>query len=174
MTTIRSRTRERHRTSRAADAAAARQIVVGCRDELARADSKAALLIGITIGAIGLLGPVLDPLTDNTASAPSITTAWAGVAMWAAALVAFTTAVFPRLRSRSSAPVAYFGTVARATNPVVLHAHVRAIATTPLPHLLLQARDLSRIVTIKYRSIQVGIWLLLLGGLLELTSWVLD
>jgi hypothetical protein len=171
VTPVRSRTHERHRSARAADTAAARQIVVGCRDELARADSKASLLIGITVGAIGLFGPALQPVDHGTASLAYITVAWSGVVMWAGALSAFTTAVFPRLKSRSSAPAAYFKVIAQSTSSAHLHGYVRSIAAAPLPHLLIQARDLSHIVTIKYRWSQVGVWLLLLGGLLELASW---
>src|SRR5689334_21740276 len=89
----------------------AQQIVTGCREELARADSKAAILIGITAGAIGLLGPILKPIREvSTHDIVAVVTGWAGLAMWGGALAAFTVAVFPRLRSRASAP-AYFGRI---------------------------------------------------------------
>src|SRR5262245_14948852 len=115
--------------------AVAQQIVAGCREELARADSKASILIGITVGAIGLLGPVLKPLRGVAShELAAVATGWAGLATWGGALAAFTVAVFPRLKSHKSAP-AYFGRISRSTTPGFVRAYVRSIALAPLRHL---------------------------------------
>ncbi|GGS86682.1 MULTISPECIES: Pycsar system effector family protein [Streptomyces] len=99
----------------AADDSAAR-LLADLRVEIARADSKAALLVGalgMTAGVIGgeVPGPHRSP---GSFSAVGMTLWWAGAAALGLALLALLLAVMPRsLRSdwHEGSPLAYFGDI---------------------------------------------------------------
>ncbi|MFF3622156.1 Pycsar system effector family protein [Streptomyces sp. NPDC002467] len=95
---------------------AATRLLTDLRVEIARADTKAALLLGalgMTTGVVS--GPVSGPArTPGALSGPAAILWWAGAAALALALLALLLAVLPRsLRSawQAGSPLAYFGDV---------------------------------------------------------------
>ncbi|HEX6074382.1 MAG TPA: Pycsar system effector family protein [Micromonosporaceae bacterium] len=153
---------------------AAERLSARCREELARADGKASLLIGVAIGGLGLFGPrLMSPEQAGDTVYGVALLGYLGVAVWCGALIAFTSAVFPRLKSKASREqVAYFGHIAQIKNVKMLHEYVKSVVATSLETALTQTWDLSRIVVKKYRYIQLGVWLLAVGTVMQLAAWL--
>jgi hypothetical protein len=148
--------------------AVADRLLSGCREELSRADGKASMLIGVTVGAMALLWPVgaTRPPTESPFGILAMAT-------WGAALVILMGAVFPKLSSRAAAEnVTFFGHVARLKDPDLLRRYVTAASRAPLQRTLDQTLDLSRILVVKYRCIRLGICLLGLGAVFSLGIWL--
>jgi len=153
---------------------AAERLSLGCREELGRADGKASLLIGVTIGGLGLFSPrIFSPGQAGAMACWTATLGYVGVAVWCVALIAFTSAVFPRLKAEESGEHGpYFGHIARLKSFEMLHGYVRSVAAAPLETALTHTWDLSRIVVRKYRYIQLGVWLLAVGAVIEVAAWL--
>ena len=139
------------------------------REELTRADSKAALLLaatGVAAGALlaGLLGGRWTPFSlDNRVE----WIWWIGVCAAGAGILSIAAAVYPRIRLRSApnpeAP-AYYGDVAAYDS---LEAFRRAVEQAPDPEARLvdQTFLVARIVQTKYVLLRRGLRFLLLATL---------
>lgn len=152
----------------------ARTILQEAREELARADGKASILlaaIGVIIGAImaAVLGGAWHPhdLTNNIEWLW-----WVGTTLGLAGATAFGSAVFPRTtyRSKRRPPgiVAYFGDVV-GLSELQLKQRLAETANKADTATLDQVRAISSVVDKKYRAIQVGIICIAAAGL----CWVI-
>ncbi|KOG53867.1 hypothetical protein ADK75_14705 [Streptomyces virginiae] len=154
---------------------AADRLLTDLRVELARADSKAALLVGalgMTVGAVSaqLSGPHRSP---GHLSVSGTAVWWAGVTALAMALVALLLAVVPRcLRSgwQAGSPLAYFGDIRSADRQGRL---VEALAVTgedpgSALHAALAAN--SRIAVRKLLWVRTGLLAYGAGALLLLVA----
>ncbi|MFF3676875.1 Pycsar system effector family protein [Streptomyces sp. NPDC002120] len=156
------------------DEAAAR-LLVDLRVEIARADSKAALLVG----ALGMTAGVLSAQLAGRRWQPSLMSApgqvvwWAGAAALALALPALMLAVLPRsLRTdwKAGGPLSYFGDVRSADLQGRLE---EALATTDAdPGAALRAALAanSRIAVRKHQWIRTGLLAFCVGALLLPTA----
>jgi MFS family permease len=150
----------KNRDSPAPHLALANTILREAREELARADGKASILlaaIGVIIGAIvaAILGGSWHPthLDDNIEWLW-----WIGTAIGLAGAVAFGAAVFPRTTYRAKRRpgiVSYFGDVV-GLSKVQLKEGLITTAKDPDAATLDQVEAISSVVDKKYRCIQVG------------------
>ena len=136
------------------------------REELARADSKAALLLaatGVVVGALlaGLFGGRWTPFELNSRIAWLW---WLGVAAAAAGIFSTAAAVYPRLRPRGTPPPpgapTYFGDVTAYRD---IDAFRQAVEQAPSPRerLIDQTFIVSQIAWRKYILLRLGLrWLL--------------
>lgn len=113
-------------------------LLAGVREEIARADGKAAILLG----AVGATGAALIAVLAGRQWSPDQLPAvarvlwWFGAVCWTASLLFLLGVVLPRpLRSRwrPGEPITYFGDVARADHSADLHAALTLMARDPLP-----------------------------------------
>ena len=141
----------------------AEDILRESREELSRADAKAALLLaaaGIVISALlaALAAGDWQP-TEMAICAQWVW--WIGNLAGAAGVVAFASAVYPRTKYRGQRPpavIAFFGDVV-STPADQLRARLKATAATDGDRLVDQLKAVSTIVDTKYRGIQLGLWL---------------
>ncbi|WP_371493855.1 DUF5706 domain-containing protein [Kitasatospora sp. NBC_00374] len=136
-------------------------LLAGVREEIARADGKAAILLG----AVGATGAALIAVLAGRQWSPDQLPAvarvlwWFGAVCWTASLLFLLGVVLPRpLRSRwrPGEPITYFGDVARADHSADLHAALTLMARDPLPPLLDALRATSRIAVVKHRCVLLG------------------
>ncbi|MBJ6640969.1 hypothetical protein H4K36_29475 [Streptomyces sp. DHE7-1] len=138
------------------------------REDLGRADSKAAVLLSGTLalpafligwhGAPGWRGPA------------DVTLVLAAV-LWAGAVIALIGAVMPRTGTRRGRDeVTYFGDLVAARDLTRLSARVADAGRDPAGWLLVQAVDVSSILSAKYRAIRWGMGSLALSAALAL-AW---
>lgn len=137
------------------------------REELTRADSKAALLLaaaGVAVGALlaGLLGGKWSPLNlDNRVE----WIWWLGVACVASGIFSIAAAVYPRIHPRradiNSAP-SYYGDVAAFENIAQFRQAIEKVPSAR-ERLIDQTFQVSRIAQRKYLLLRRGLRLLLLA-----------
>ncbi|MGW6412167.1 Pycsar system effector family protein [Streptomyces vinaceus] len=145
----------------ASDEEAAR-LLTDLRVEIARADSKAALLVGalgMTTGVVGgqLSGPHRSPASLSDAGAVLW---WAGAAALVLALLALLLAVLPRyLRSewRAGTPLAYFGDIHSADRQGRLAEALTHTGDDPGSAVRAALATNSRIAVRKYQWIRIGL-----------------
>ncbi|MFG3152659.1 Pycsar system effector family protein [Streptomyces sp. NPDC048219] len=136
------------------------------REDLGRADSKAAVLLSGTLalpafllgwhGAPGWRGPV------------DVTLALAGL-LWVVAVAALVAALMPRTGTvRGRDGVTYFGDLVASRDLAWLYARITEAGRDPAEWLLVQAVDVSSILTAKYRAIRWGMGALALAAALAL------
>ncbi|MGW2580934.1 Pycsar system effector family protein [Streptomyces virginiae] len=141
---------------------AADRLLADLRVEVARADSKAALLVGalgMTVGVVSaqLSGPHRSP---GSLSGSGTALWWAGAAALSLALLALLLAVLPRsLRSdwRAGSPLAYFGDIRSADRQGRL---LEALADTghdPGSAVRAALAANSRIAVRKHQWIRIGL-----------------
>lgn len=141
------------------------------RSEIARADSKASVLVGTLGLTAGLLSGVLAAgnWRPSALSAPVAAAWWLGCAVLVVSLVALLMAVLPRYRGsrwQPGQPVTYFGDIQRAAKQ---HGLARALADTehdPTAALIDALMENSRIVSSKHRWIRIGLGAYCAGALL--------
>ncbi|MDO0913665.1 DUF5706 domain-containing protein [Streptomyces sp. DT2A-34] len=144
----------RHCNDRAGERIAER-LLVTVREDLGRADSKAAVLLSGTLALpaflVGWHGtPGWDGLAD-------VTLVLSGV-LWAVAVAALVAALMPRTGTvRGRDEVTYFGDLVAARDIARLSARVTEAARDPAGWLLVQAVDVSSILSAKYRAIRWGV-----------------
>lgn len=148
------------RDSSAPHLALASTILREAREELARADGKASILlaaIGVIIGAImaAILAGSWHPshLNDNIEWLW-----WTGTGAGSAGAVSFGVAIFPRTTYRSERRlgiVAYFGDVVGLSSSQLREGLI-ATADDPGAATLDQVEAISSVVDKKYRAIQIG------------------
>ncbi|GAA2739911.1 MULTISPECIES: Pycsar system effector family protein [Kitasatospora] len=140
----------------------ARALLVGVREEIARADGKAAILLG----AVGATGAALIAVLAGRQWTPDALPVaarllwWAGACSWVLSLLLLLAVVAPRpLRSRwqPGRPLTYFGDIARADrDTAALRQALTLMARDPLPPLLDALRTTSRIARTKHRCVLLG------------------
>ncbi|MCX4958732.1 Pycsar system effector family protein [Streptomyces virginiae] len=154
---------------------AAAQLLVDLRVEIARADSKAALLVGAFGMAAGVLSAQLAGRhwRPSLLSGPGQAVWWTGAAALTMALLALLLAVLPRSLStdwQAGAPLSYFGDVRAADRQGRL---AEALATTDAdPGAALRAALAanSRIAVRKHQWIRAGLLAFSAGALLLPTA----
>ncbi|MFF7749560.1 Pycsar system effector family protein [Streptomyces sp. NPDC007971] len=157
----------RHCHDRAGERIAER-LLSTVREDLGRADSKAAVLLSGTLalpafligwhGAPGWHGPA------------DLTLVLAAV-LWAGAVIALIGVLMPRTRTvRGRNGVTYFGDLAASRDLEALAAQVAEAGHDPAEWLLVQAVDVSSILSAKYRAIRWGMGSLALSAALAL-AW---
>ncbi|WP_087874172.1 Pycsar system effector family protein [Arthrobacter globiformis] len=152
----------------------ATQILSEAREELARADGKAGLLLaaaGVVVGALlaGLLAKDWDP----TSLQDCIEWLWwTGTAAGLAGLVSLGCAVWPRTKYRKQRhpkTLSFFGDVI-GMSMSELEENLEVTAAKPGRATLDQLKQVSRIVDQKYRWIQRGMFSLALASAACLVS----
>ncbi|MER7825262.1 Pycsar system effector family protein [Streptomyces sp. NPDC096097] len=158
----------------ASDEAAAR-LLADLRVEIARADSKAALLVGalgMTAGVAG--GPLSGPLRyPGSLSGSALALWWAAAASLALALLALLLAVLPRsLRSdwQAGSPLAYFGDIRRADRQGRLAEALDVTGHDPGSAVRAALASTSRIAVRKHQWIRLGLAAYGFGALLLPTA----
>ncbi|MEU5209729.1 Pycsar system effector family protein [Streptomyces sp. NPDC020742] len=141
------------------------------RGEIARADSKASVLVGALGLTAGLLSGVLAARDwrPSALSAPAAAAWWLGCGALVVSLIALLMAVVPRYRRsrwQPGRPVTYFADIQRAAAQSELD---RALADTerdPTAALIDALMENSRIVGSKHRWIRIGLGAFCAGALL--------
>ncbi|MFI1681120.1 Pycsar system effector family protein [Streptomyces sp. NPDC020607] len=144
-------------------AGAAERLLADQRAEIARADSKAAVLaaaLGVAAGGFsGLLAR--HECSPDALSVPGSSAWWSGVLALAVALLAMLMAVLPRYGTGTSwapgAPLSYFGDVRRAAHSGHLAQALAETQRAPLPATLTALSETSRIALRKHQWIRVGL-----------------
>ena len=154
-----------------------RRLLAEAREELTRADSKAALLlasVGVVVGALlaALLAQSWSPF-DLPGSVSWLW--WIGAASVAVAVVALARAVYPSTSYRSSRPgfIGFFGDVV-ATPDADVESTLEATAQNPRDVVVDQLTAISAIVDRKYRAIQIALWALAAGAVLCLLAVLIN
>ncbi|WP_369170492.1 Pycsar system effector family protein [Streptomyces sp. R28] len=144
----------RHCHDRAGERIAER-LLITVREDLGRADSKAAVLLSGTLALPAfLVGWHGTPGWDGFAD---VTLLLSGV-LWAVAVAALVAALMPRTGTvRARDEVTYFGDLVAARDIARLSARVTEAARDPAGWLLVQAVDVSSILSAKYRAIRWGV-----------------
>ena len=133
----------------------AERLLTTVREDLGRADSKAAVLLSGTLALPAFLAgwrgtPGWDGLGD-------VTLILSGV-LWAVAVAALVGALMPRTGTvRARDGVTYFGDLVKAPDVAGLSARVTEAGRDPAGWLLVQAVDVSSILSAKYRAIRWGV-----------------
>ncbi|MFE0804408.1 Pycsar system effector family protein [Streptomyces sp. NPDC058812] len=124
------------------------------REDLGRADSKAAVLLSGTLALPAfLLGWHGAPGWRGLVDVPLLL---AGL-LWAVAVTALVGALMPRTGTvRGEDGVTYFGDLVAARDLAWLSARITEAGRDPAGWLLVQAVDVSSILTAKYRAIRWG------------------
>jgi hypothetical protein len=138
------------------------QLLADLRAEIARADAKATVLVGV----LGMPASVLGALLTGRGWSPSLLSApgallwWAGTASLLAALFALLLAVMPRYRSgpwTPGRPLTYFGDIRGAARAGQLTAALADTGHDPGRGLLLALAETSGIATRKHFWIRTGL-----------------
>ncbi|MEV6074175.1 MULTISPECIES: Pycsar system effector family protein [unclassified Streptomyces] len=150
---------------------AASRLLLDLRSEIARADSKAAVLVA----ALGMSAGVVSGLLAGSDWEPAAlsgtgeTCWWMGTAALAASLVALLMAVLPRYRASKWAPgepLTYFGDIRRAVRQERLAEALAATERAPAASLLVALAETSRIATRKHQWIRAGLVTFSIGAVL--------
>ncbi|MGW9372259.1 Pycsar system effector family protein [Streptomyces xanthophaeus] len=142
--------------------AAAVRLLADLRAEIARADSKASVLVaalGMTAGVISALlaGKGWQP---GSLSTPGTAVWWTGATALALALPALLIAVLPRYRSAEwepGSPLSYFGDIRSAVRQGRLAEALAETDRDPTASLMAALAENSRIATRKHQWIRAGL-----------------
>lgn len=146
----------------AAGAGAAERLLVEMRGEIARADSKASVLVA----ALGMTAGVFTGLVagrnwgPEELSAPGTWVWWAGALALALSLFALLLAVLPRYRSgvwTPGQPLCYFGDVQQAVRAGLLADALADTDRDPAAGLTAALVETSRIAARKHQWIRTGL-----------------
>ncbi|MEZ3177385.1 hypothetical protein KYY02_01260 [Streptomyces pimonensis] len=141
------------------------------RTEIARADSKAAVLVaalGITAGVFGGLLAGRD-WSPDALTATGATVWWAGILALALSLFALLLAVLPRYRDGAwspGMPLSYFGDIRRAVRAGRLDVALADTESDPVSALTAALTETSRIAWRKHQWIRTGLIAFCAGTLL--------
>ncbi|MER5358327.1 Pycsar system effector family protein [Streptomyces sp. NPDC002785] len=166
-------------TGPATGSEAATRLLAELRSEIARADSKANVLvaaIGTTAGAASGLfaGRGWRPSTLSTTGAVFW---WSGTAALAAALVALLMVVVPRYRTSKwtpGAPLSYFGDIQQAVQQEQLAQALAETERDPSASLMAALAENSRIAALKHQWIRRGLLAFCVGMTLLPASVLID
>ncbi|MFJ4875193.1 Pycsar system effector family protein [Streptomyces sp. NPDC088745] len=138
------------------------RLLAELRTEIARADSKASVLVA----ALGTTAGVLSGLLagrgwrPDSLSVPGSALWWAGAAAFGLALLALLMAVLPRYRRRAwapGAPLTYFGDIQQAHAHGQLEQALAETARSPAATLRASLAENSRIAVRKHQWIRTGL-----------------
>ncbi|MFE1454765.1 Pycsar system effector family protein [Streptomyces sp. NPDC058735] len=138
------------------------QLLADLRSEIARADAKATVLVGV----LGISGGMLASLLTNRnwsrdlLTGPAALLWWAGAASLVIALFAVLLAVLPRYRRNRwtpGRPLTYFGDVLNAARAGRLSAALAETGRDPARGLLLALAETSAIAARKHLWIRIGL-----------------
>lgn len=147
----------------------ARVILTATREELTRADGKAALLLG----ALGVtVGTTVAALMAGNWSPQKLNVDvrffwWAGALIGIAGIISLSYSVYPRTKYRSENPPAvlsFFGHIVRIPREELAKKLADSVKHNGSASLD-QLKQISMIVDKKYRGIQIGMWCVGIGTL---------
>ncbi|MFE9909285.1 Pycsar system effector family protein [Streptomyces clavifer] len=146
----------------AASLEAAVRLLTDARSEIARADSKAAVLAGALGVTVGVLSGSLSARRWRPWDLSGFSSVlwWAGACCVALALLSLLMAILPRYRPSSWAPgqpLTYFADTRRASSQGLLAQALADTARSPADALLVSLAETSRIVADKHRWIRIGL-----------------
>jgi hypothetical protein len=139
------------------------QLLADLRTEIARADGKATVLVGVLGMSASVLGAVLTGRgwSPSLLSMPGALLWWAGAVSLVTALFALLLAVMPRYRMTGpwtpGRPLTYFGDIRRAAVAGQLTAALAETGRDPGRGLLLALAETSGIATRKHFWIRTGL-----------------
>ncbi|AXE79573.1 Pycsar system effector family protein [Streptomyces atratus] len=160
------------------NADAGTRLLLDLRSEIARADSKASVLVaalGMTAGVISgwLAGSEWRP---GALSAPGAALWWTGTGGLATALLSMLMAVLPRYRGSTwvpGAPLTYFADIRRAARQNRLPEALDATESARTTALVTALTETSRIAVCKHRWIRAGLLAYSIGAFLLPASLLL-
>ncbi|WP_420035116.1 Pycsar system effector family protein [Streptomyces sp. cg28] len=138
------------------------QLLADLRVEIARADAKATVLMGVLSISASMLGALLTGRgwSPTRLPTPAALLWWLGVALLVTALFALLLAVMPRYRSERWAPgrpLTYFHDVRRAARAGHLTTALATTGRDPARGLVLALADISHIAARKHFWIRIGL-----------------
>ncbi|MFD3834873.1 Pycsar system effector family protein [Streptomyces sp. NPDC058642] len=154
------------------------RLLADLRTEVARADTKASVLVA----ALGMTAGVLSGLlvgrdwTPAALSAVGTVLWWTGAAALVLSLFALLLAVLPRYRSPHWAPgrpLSYFGDIQEAVRQGQLETALTDTRRAPVAALTLALTEMSRIAVRKHQWIRTGLIAFCAGTVLLPTSLLL-
>lgn len=156
----------------------ATRLLTDLRAEIARADSKAAVVVAALGMSSGVVCGVLvgENWPSGHLSAPGAVVWWTGVTVLAAALLCLLMAVVPRYRASGwtpGAPLTYFGDIQRAVRQNRLPQALAETEQLPMTALVSALTETSRIATRKHQWIRAGLVAFCLGALMLPASVVI-
>ncbi|MGI5402274.1 Pycsar system effector family protein [Streptomyces sp. CA-135486] len=149
----------------------AERLLTELRAEIARADSKASVLVA----ALGMTGGVFSALLAGRHWAPGPLSLWGTAAWWlgastlALSLFALLLAVLPRYRRGTWAPgqpLSYFGDIQQAARQGQLAAALAETERDPVAGLAAALTETSRIAARKHQWIRTGLIAFCVGTVL--------
>jgi hypothetical protein len=148
----------------------AEQLLATVREDIGRADAKAAILLsGALAGPVVLLswrGSGPTPI-----SLPGIVALLLGACCWLLGLIALVAALLPRMGTvRRELGLTYFKDLSEGHSLASLISWMEAAGRDPADWLLVRARDASMILAAKYRWIRRGAAALALGLIASITG----
>ncbi|MFF9125886.1 Pycsar system effector family protein [Streptomyces sp. NPDC014889] len=153
----------------------AQGLLAELRDEIARADAKASVLVA----ALGMTAGVFTGLVAGKDWSPGKLSGagtglwWAGAAALALSLIALLIAVLPRFQAGSWAegrPLCYFGDIQQAVRAGRLAEALADTERDPAAAVLAALTEKSRIAASKHRWIRTGLISFCVGALLLPTA----
>ncbi|WP_324606670.1 Pycsar system effector family protein [Kitasatospora azatica] len=148
----------------------AERLLATVREDIGRADTKAAILLSTALALPALL---LGRPTGSPGAVATVLLAVGG-ALWAVGTGALVRAILPRTGTvRGRGDMTYFGDLLTATDPKSLTARVVEAGRDPLAWLLVQAVDVSTILAAKYRWIRWSVACLAPGAALAAAGLLL-
>ena len=156
-------------SSAEAQAAYAQQMLAEAREELMRADSKAAMLLSAALVAGSFLGGAAFSGEWSPLAIPGCWQwmLWAGLVAWFVAVVDLLAAAFPRIgRPTDRTHLTYFRHAEMHMSPDELRDSLASVAHDPLHRLVDQLWNVSKVAVMKYRRVQRGLIALAVGGVL--------
>lgn len=153
------------------------RILAESREELARADGKASILLAAAslIAGVVLTAILAGDWRPGDLNLCAQVVWWAGTLSGGIGIVALAIAVYPRTRYRGARPpsvIAYFGDV--AITPVrKLEQRLRETASSN-DAVIDQMKAIAWVVDRKYRGIQTALWAFALSAVLCIGSVVVD
>jgi MFS family permease len=157
----------------------ATSLLGNAREEIERADAKASILLaasGVVAGAL-LAGLIAGSWTPLELQAAVRWAWWLGLAESAIAIWCLALAVYPRERKNESeipGTVAYYGDVLAYPTTIQLVAALNRSAETNLDRIADQLRNVSLIVSHKYRLIRWGMRGLFLSAVTITAAMVIN
>jgi hypothetical protein len=141
--------------------ALAAQLLAEAREELVRADSKAAMLLaafGVVVGVV-VAGLVAGDFRPNDLGCVWEVIWWCGCVVLAAALVALARAIYPALtHPEADGSISYFGHAAAKSDATALQKALEVQVAGARSRTVEQLKVISDLAWFKYRCLQVALF----------------
>lgn len=156
----------------------AERLLAELRTEIARADSKASILVAALGMSAGGTGSLLagHRWTPDSLSAPAAFAWWAGALCLTLSLLSLLLAVLPRYRGSPwvpGCPVSYFGDIQQAARAGQLNTALATTERDPVVGLAAALTETSRIAIRKHQWISAGLFAFCVGTVLLLGAVLL-